>query len=371
MNIKEPPILSIVVPAYNAESTLRRCIESLLAQNQKLIEIIISNDGSTDNTQNIINEYVDAYSCITSVYGENGGLSCARNRGINLSIGQYITFVDSDDFVEPGFYDKVIEVLQVYSPDMVEYQYFVKVNDACNNAPCNSLPKDVLLKGHWLKETILPVALNISAQKEFFIENFVWNKIYKGDIIRTYNILFDETRRKWEDRLFSLTFLRHAETYYSMSEYGYYYVCGTGESLSGKFEPHILRIIMDSYRKYLDMYGDNYNFDNPYTTNYFCNLLIDVATEQFSYSIDTVILKSILSIFVDDEYVRKLYLNCDLLEKNKQKLCSVIQTGDKDAIYNAFRRYADTEKLTKKRRYTILKIRCALSRVKQVILHGH
>ena len=362
--------ISVLIPAYNAENSLRRCIDSLLEQNQDLIEIIISNDGSTDNTQLIIDEYVDAYSCISTVYGENKGLSCARNRGINIATGAYITFVDSDDFVETGIYERVIEVLQTHFPDMVEYQYFVALNDVSYKAPANSLPKDVLLNEHWLKESIIPVALNISAQKQFFIENFVWNKIYKGDIIRTHHVLFDETRRKWEDRLFSLTFLQNAKTYYSMSNYGYYYVCGTGQSLSSKFEPDILKIIMDSYCKYLDMYGSKYDFDNSFTTNYFCNLLIDVSVEQFDLAVDSLMLRDMLSIFTDDEHVKRLYSKCVLPDKNKQKLCCAIQTGSIDLIYDGFNRYSGAIKRNKENRQIILRIRNVLSRVKQVILHG-
>ena len=370
MKNNSAPILSIIVPAYNAENTLRRCIDSLLAQEDKSIEIIISNDGSTDNTQQIIDEYVKVYSCISSVYGQNGGLSCARNRGIAKAAGRWITFVDSDDYVASNIYSKVIRTLSKYEPDMLDFQYWVSINGENHKAPPNNLPKDTLLDQNWLANKIIPVAVNISVQKEFFIENFVWHKVYKANIVHTYSVQFDETRRKWEDRLFTLTFLQYAKTYYSMSEYGYYYVCGTGQTLSGKFDPDILKIIMDSYHKYIEMYGNKYNFNNPYTTNYFCNLLIDVAKNQFVYNIDSAVLKSMFSIFVNDEQVKTLFVGSDIAETCKRNVCAAIRHGEIEDIYAAIKKYASTVQKKEQHKQKISRIRYVLSRAKQVILHG-
>ena len=370
MKDKTAPILSVIVPAYNAEKTLRRCIDSLLAQGDASIEIIISNDGSADSTQQIINDYVQTYPNISSVSGDNGGLSCARNRGIAKATGQWITFVDSDDYVTPNIYSNVIRILTEHAPDMLDYQYWVSVNGENYKAPLNSLPKDTLLDYNWIENTIIPVALNISDQKEFFVENFVWQKVYRAGIIHTHSVLFDETRRKWEDRLFSLTFLQYAKTYYSMSEYGYYYVCGTGQSLSGRFEPDILRIIMDSYRNYLEIYGSKYNFDNPYTINYFCNLLIDVAKDQFTYAVDPSILKTMLCIFADDEQVKALFAKYDPAEVDKQKVRTIIQQGNIEDIYAALRKYSALLQKREKSKQKLGQIRYLLSRAKQVIFHG-
>ena len=370
MSTESSPILSIIVPAYNAETTLHRCIDSLLAQKDTSFEIIISNDGSTDTTQQIIDEYVKMYPCVSFVYGENGGLSCARNRGIAKATGQWITFVDSDDYVAPNIYRRVIHTLTKHEPDMLDFQYWVSINGDNHKAPPNNLPKDILLDQNWLANTIIPVAVNISAQKEFFIKDFVWHKVYKANIVHTYSVLFDETRRKWEDRLFTLTFLQHAKTYYSMSEYGYYYVCGTGQTLSGKFDPDILKIIMDSYRKYLEMYGNKYNFDNPYTVSYFCNLLIDVAKNQFVYNIDSTVLKSMFSIFVNDEQVKSLFATSDIAEAGKRNVCIAILHGQIEDIYAAIKKYAATVQKKEQHKQKISRIRYVLLRVKQVILHG-
>ena len=216
--------------------------------------------------------------------------------------------------------------------------------------------------------TIIPVALNISNKKDLFIENYVWNKAYRAEIIRKNAVLFDETRRKWEDRLFSLTFLQYAKTYYSMSEYGYHYVCGNSQTLSGKFDPDILRIIMDSYRKYLEMYGPKYCFDNPYTTNYFCNLLIDIAKEQFGHRCAPEVLKEMFEIFVTDDIVVSLFEGCDIQDAGKKQIIGAIQNRNAEKIYRTLKEYAVALKKKEKAYQRLNRIRSLLSRVKRVIV---
>lgn len=101
----ENPLLSVVVPVYNVENYLRRCIESLLRQTYSPLEIILVNDGSCDGCPTICDEYAEKYTNITVIHKENGGLSSARNAGIVKASGEYITFVDSDDWVADDTYE--------------------------------------------------------------------------------------------------------------------------------------------------------------------------------------------------------------------------------------------------------------------------
>lgn len=370
MSNKTPPILSIIVPAWNAEATLARCIDSLLDQkNCDLIEIIISNDGSTDKTSAIIEKYRDSKSIIT-VTEENGGVCKARNRGLQIASGKWITFVDSDDYVASGIYDTIIEILSKAEPDILEYQFSIVTTTNIYQAKPNHLPKNQLLDQQWIDNAILPVALNITNQREYFIESYSWNKVYKANILHAHNILFDESRKKWEDRLFTLTFLQYAKTYYSLSQYGYYYVCDTEQSLSRTFELDILRIIMDSYRKYIEMYGNRYNFDNPYTIKYFCNLLVDVAKDQFAHKVDPTVLKKMLSIFVDDEHVKTLFVKFDAVEIEKRNIYTAIRSGELDDIYGTLEKYAATLQKEETHKQRLSQIRYLLSRTKRLIFRG-
>ena len=101
--------VSVIVPVYNVEDYLARCLDSLVNQTLKEIEIIVVNDGSPDNSQKIIDKYAKKYLNIKAYKKENGGLSDARNYGIKKANGEYIAFIDSDDFVTTDMYEKMYQ----------------------------------------------------------------------------------------------------------------------------------------------------------------------------------------------------------------------------------------------------------------------
>ena len=101
------PKFSIIVPVYNVESYLAKCLDSILCQSYKDYEIIAINDGSTDNSSKILKEYVDKYDNIIVINQENQGLSQARNNGVKEAKGEYIIFADSDDFIEKDLLKKI------------------------------------------------------------------------------------------------------------------------------------------------------------------------------------------------------------------------------------------------------------------------
>ena len=104
--------MSIIVPVYNAEKHLRECIESIINQTLKEIEIILINDGSTDDSKKIILEYVEKDSRIIFIDSANEGVSAARNKGIEKSSGRYIGFVDADDYIAPEMYQRLFEIAE-------------------------------------------------------------------------------------------------------------------------------------------------------------------------------------------------------------------------------------------------------------------
>jgi glycosyltransferase involved in cell wall biosynthesis len=118
------PRISIIVPVYNTEKYLKKCLDSLVNQSLKDIEIIIINDGSTDNSQNIIDEYKNKYpKLIKSYIKENGGLSDARNFGLAKAKGEYIGFVDSDDYVDYKLFELLNnEIKKEKDIDIIRFQ---------------------------------------------------------------------------------------------------------------------------------------------------------------------------------------------------------------------------------------------------------
>lgn len=117
------PKLSVIVPVYNQKRELDRCVDHLINQTMKDIEIILVDDGSTDGSSEICDKYAEQFPIVHVVHKANGGLSSARNKGIEFASGEYIAFVDSDDWVDIDTYDYCIELINTYDADIVKINY--------------------------------------------------------------------------------------------------------------------------------------------------------------------------------------------------------------------------------------------------------
>ncbi|MDY3000932.1 MAG: glycosyltransferase [Romboutsia timonensis] len=208
------PILSIIVPVYNVEKYLRRCLDSLINQHLKEIEIILIDDGSTDRSGIICDEYRKKDNRIFVIHKENGGLSDARNMGLDIAKGMYIAFVDSDDFISVNMFDTL-------------------VNEACKN------DVEICACGHYkvydntiIKEdnnvTNIKIFNNIEALENYLggygkdreILTVVWDKIYKKE-------LFDDIRfpigKIYEDGYVTYKLLYKAKKIAYVNSRLYYY----------------------------------------------------------------------------------------------------------------------------------------------------
>lgn len=166
---------SIVVPAYNIQDYIEKCLDSILEQTYKNYEIIVVNDGSTDNTKNIIDEY--AKENIKIVHKENGGLSSARNEGVKYVEGDYIWFIDGDDYIEPNALELLYKKTQEEKYDVITFSYYYdyidkKINfiDRFNVSDKNTIP--LICNSAWSK----------IYNTKFYLENkfeFLHGKIYE------------------------------------------------------------------------------------------------------------------------------------------------------------------------------------------------
>ncbi|MGM9658371.1 MAG: glycosyltransferase family 2 protein [Eubacteriales bacterium] len=112
------PLISIIVPVYNTEKYLSKCIESILAQTYTNFELILVDDGSPDRCPGICDEYAEKDIRIKVIHKENGGVSSARNCGLDIASGEYIGFVDSDDYIEPKMYEKMLHTITAFNVDL-------------------------------------------------------------------------------------------------------------------------------------------------------------------------------------------------------------------------------------------------------------
>lgn len=169
---KKAPYISVIVPIYNVEEYLEKCLNSLVNQTLKNIEIILVDDGSKDKSSKIIEEYVKKYENVKSFTKENGGLSSARNYGLNYANGEYIAFVDSDDWIELDMYEKMYQKAISNNFDMVvcnvKYIYPKRIKNAYSNIEHDIIDKEKL-KNEMIK--IYPVAWNKLYKKTLFDKN--------------------------------------------------------------------------------------------------------------------------------------------------------------------------------------------------------
>lgn len=183
------PEISIIVPVYNTEKWLRRCVDSILAQTFKDFELLLIDDGSTDNSGTICDEYVGKGPRVRVFHKSNGGVSSARNLGLNNVRGKYIAFCDSDDWVENNY-------LSVLSD-----------NDKC----CYT----VVIERHALNEQRKIISKSIEESAVIILKYFCpyfqtpYNKLFLNSIIQEGNIRFDEAFRVGEDILFNIQYIQN------------------------------------------------------------------------------------------------------------------------------------------------------------------
>lgn len=171
--------LSVIVPIYNVEKFLRRCIDSIINQSYSNLEIILVDDGSTDKSGRICDEYSKIDLRIKVVHLDNGGVSRARNIGISLSTGEYLSFVDSDDYISSEMYEKMIYILENENLEIVSCgAYIVKNNKILGRQGSGKLKI-------YSKEEILPLVLQD-------YNNTVWDKVYKREVFN--GVKFPEGR---------------------------------------------------------------------------------------------------------------------------------------------------------------------------------
>jgi len=214
--------ISVVVPIYNVEEYLEQCISSLLKQTLKNIEIILVDDGSPDNSGKIADEYAQKYNNIKVVHQKNSGLGPARNTGILHATGDYVGFVDSDDWVQDSMYDNLLKKAQESNADIV----FGGHRDVINGKVARVKPHPLAEKTLTDKKQILNVRKRLfgHAIDDTELEAYpmrVWTGIYKREFLVTNKIMFENILS--EDTIFNLSAYKYADViaFIGSSDYCY------------------------------------------------------------------------------------------------------------------------------------------------------
>lgn len=211
------PLISVIVPIYNAERYLKHCIESLITQTEPNIEIILINDGSTDKSLVIANEYAKKDSRITVINQVNSGPSDARNKGIDLSQGKYLSFIDADDWVEIGMYKEMLNQVHDQKVDIIySNKRIVFKNTSIEHSPLKILKRTIFKRNEIIKH-IVPLAL------EFGHINTMASNLYCNDMISKNKIRLNKDIKYGEDWIFNLECLKHSHSIFYVDDSFYNY----------------------------------------------------------------------------------------------------------------------------------------------------
>ncbi len=206
-------LLSIIIPVYNGEKYIKTCLESVLKQEDIDVEVIIIDDGSKDRTEEVCKAYLKN-SNVKYVRIENSGVSKARNIGITYATGQYITFVDADDFIAHNCYKVIIEKMQENTADLGIFKYEMVYSHEVHKPEAIEV-KDIMTINQ--QDLLSAIILNDN------IQGFVWNKIFSRDIIERYHIQFDEQVSATEDTLFNWDYIKYCHKAIYIDAPLYYY----------------------------------------------------------------------------------------------------------------------------------------------------
>lgn len=270
--------VSIVIPVYNVEKYLEECVESIVNQTYNNLEIILIDDGSTDNTGQICEKLSCENEKIIALHQENSGVSAARNCGIRAASGRYIMFLDGDDYVLHNIVECFVNEMKNFDLVMSGYVIVDK--------------RGVISRQHYDDRKFLSSKEFADQFYVYFptIFNFVWGKLYNLDIIKNNNILFKEDIMMGEDLIFNVEYYCHVNKIHVLAdEYLYYRV--VNESLSRKHYSNVEKMNVKYFgaaKKFMEKEGC---FSGKNLLKYY-----EVMLEDYLYA---------LTILFQDSYIKR------------------------------------------------------------------
>lgn len=275
---------------YNTEKYIKRCLESIINQTYKHLEIILIDDGSTDSSSKICDDYAKKDSRIEVFHKENQGSSAEKNFGLSIAKGKYISFVDSDDYLEPTIIEKLVKKIESNQSDI---------------AICNFFPNNTTN----LEETFTSrQALTYIMDKKYF-RGYNWNKLYKRELAK--DIQFCTDIYMAEDLLFNCKYLLKAKKCSYIDEKLYHYNCDNNNSISNSKLSKKYLTIIDSYYGLVNLYKENKIEYLPY-------LYID----EFKVCCDIIYKNSLIKDKKDKLDLKKVY------DKKKELFNEITKSKD-------------------------------------------
>lgn len=280
------PLLSVIVPVYNVEQYLHQCVDSIIGQTYKNLEIILVNDGSTDGSGAICDEYATKDSRVRVIHKENGGLSSARNIAMEVMKGDFVSFVDSDDWLDLGAYETLVECLLDTGADVIQFGYVDEYEGQNNVIQDTPSPLKLVPSSHSFRAYALGILYPMMCTYVYKVASLSGLKCQIGMI--------------HEDQLFNLEyFASHPKIVAILREKYYHYRRRSGSITSSKRARSIIdlsdgfRLVLDSLSKknlakqVMDL--SNYIVLNRLEMHYMDCISSDVSFDSFKISLNRVL----------------------------------------------------------------------------------
>lgn len=243
--MKRKRLISVIVPVYNCEKYLPNCIDSIIGQTYENIEIILIDDGSTDKSGKICDEYATINSKISAIHIKNSGVSNARNVGVRMSKGDYIGFIDADDYIENNMYETLVNNMEKYNADLSMCSYNIVFNNKIT-FNIQNIDNDIL------NITNLQTFYNLLLENHY--KGFCWNKLYKAEKLK--KLTFDNKIHICEDLLLNVEYAQCCSTFVFDKHRLYNYVQRNNSSIHSKISLKTFSVI-NAYEKILKILQKN------------------------------------------------------------------------------------------------------------------
>lgn len=229
---------SVIVPVFNCEKYLERCILSVLNQSYDNFELILINDGSTDNSLNVLNSFAKKDKRVVVIDKPNGGVSSARNSGLDISKGKYIAFLDSDDYVDKDFLKTSYEYFHKFENiQMVGYGFYSDIEDL----DFNLVSSDIITYKNVLYRSSNDIRKDLINYCDNTMLYNVVNKVYLNDIVQSNKLRF--SNKYWgEDMEFNMNYLKYVNSFYNSKKCFYHYIRERAGAVSNSYKKDIFNI---------------------------------------------------------------------------------------------------------------------------------
>ena len=264
------PIVSIIVPVYNAEKTIQRCVESILGQDFQDFELLLIDDGSQDASGALCDAFAQRDARVRVLHKENGGVSAARNLGLSQAQGVYLQFLDSDDWITADATTMLVRTAREYQCDLVISDFYRVVGDRVSH------------KGDIQEDTVLSreeYAAHMMERPADFYYGVLWNKLYRREIVERHHLRMNPEISWCEDFMFNLEYIRYAERFYALQVPIYYYVKTKGSLASQYLSiPKTIRMklmVFEYYNRFFKTVLDEEEYERSRLKVY--KFLVDAA----------------------------------------------------------------------------------------------